>query len=232
MTDQDTIFDNKEPITAPVVAPVQDPVHELVGEGKKYATVEKALESITHAQAHIATVEEDNAALKAQLAEANLAITKATSLDEVLSKISASKEEPVTLAPTIDPQAITQAVLDQLQVADQAKVEQANSAAVVTKLQEKYGEKAEEVYRSMATKVGLSVAQLNALAGKSPMAVLAYFEQVKSEETKAPTGTVVTSSLDGTPLPKEIENPWSNKGGVDLWREIKKETNAKYGIET
>src|SRR4030043_1329496 len=42
-------------------------IAELVGEGKKYKSVEDALKSVPHAQQHIQTLEEENARIKAEL---------------------------------------------------------------------------------------------------------------------------------------------------------------------
>ena len=55
---------------APTTVSIPDNVKDLIGEGKKYATLEKALEALGHSQAHIAKIEADNAELRAKAEKA------------------------------------------------------------------------------------------------------------------------------------------------------------------
>ena len=73
---EETIFEGDKPeetVAAPILDTPTTPLvptelQGIVGEGKKYSTVEAALASIAPAQSHIATIEAENALLKETLA--------------------------------------------------------------------------------------------------------------------------------------------------------------------
>jgi hypothetical protein len=231
MSDQDTIFNNDStPTTDPNDNALPDQLAAVVGEGKKYGTVEEALKSIQPAQEHISKIESENAALRAQVEELNTKVATGAQLDQVLQEISASKEPPAQQAPTVDPQAIDKVVDARLAAAEQVKLKQTNRSAVISELNSKFGSKAEEVYRKVAGDVGLTVAQLNALAESSPTAALAYFANAKGEEQR-PAGTVTTDSLNQDPNQNKAPDKAKLSDGVDLWRQVGDEVRRKYGIE-
>lgn len=198
MTDT-TIFGNNPADPPSVVDPpkpqfqLPDSVAELVGEGKKYASVEKALEALPHAQTHISNLEKE-------LNELREAQKGAMSAEEVLRAIQELKDKPPTQgAPSLDPDALAKLVaplLDsQLTVREAQQRAQANAKQVIDALQAKHGDKAEEVYRAKAQELGISVQKLNELASESPKAALLYF----GAAPVAPQGTrstVNTSALD------------------------------------
>ena len=69
MTD---IFDTPktpEGTPAPTGIKLPDEALDLIGEGKKYGSVEAALKALPHAQKHIATLEAEAQALREQLAK-------------------------------------------------------------------------------------------------------------------------------------------------------------------
>lgn len=198
MTDE-TIF-GTPPADPPLVAEppkpqfqLPDSVAELVGEGKKYASVEKALEALPHAQQHILRLEAEAAELREKVAGSQ-------SAEEVLRAIQELKDKTQTPgAPPLDQEALAKLVASQLDsqltVREAQTRAQENAKQVIQALQAKHGDKAEEVYRAKAAELGLSVQVLNELASKSPKAALAYFGAAPAAPVST-RGSVNTSALD------------------------------------
>lgn len=202
---EQTIFDN-QPDQPPVVDPpkpqfqLPDSVAELVGEGKKYASVEKALEALPHAQTHIQKLE-------TELADLRKAQENSQSAEEVLRAIQEAKEKLQTPGAALDQEALAKLVattLDsQLTVREQQTRAQSNAKQVMEALRQKHGDKAKDVYVAKAEELGISVQRLNELASESPKAALAYFGAAPVASTRTHS-TVNTASLpdnrqDGLP---------------------------------
>lgn len=142
-------------------------VNELVGEGKKYKSVEEALKSVPHAQTHIQKLEDEARQLREELARRKTA-------EELLSEI---KQVQVPQQQTIgsveaDPEVLSQIVEQVLEKKTAQQQAQQNAKSVVEKFTAVYGEKAEKVYNDVAKALGMSQQELNLLAMKSPSAVL------------------------------------------------------------
>jgi len=110
---ESNLFDGAPATPTPVEPPkptptaIPDPLKELIGEGKKYATLDKALESIPHAQAHIQRLEEESRQLREQVASAKAVGEVYETVQELLK---AEKATPA-LAPVVDENAIA-SILD------------------------------------------------------------------------------------------------------------------------
>lgn len=178
MTDE-TIFDTQPTDPSQGVDPPkppqgsQDNDNPLVGEGKKYASVAEALKALEHAQNHISRIESENGELRTKVAGA-------ASAEEVLRAVKEMQEKDRTNGNLpVDGDALAKLVastLDQrLTQREQEALAKANASQVTKALAEKYGDKAEEVYKAKAVELGISVARLNQLASESPKAALAYF---------------------------------------------------------
>ncbi|HEY6020231.1 MAG TPA: hypothetical protein VIY48_10105 [Candidatus Paceibacterota bacterium] len=201
MTDE-TIFgtdDQKSEGTAGAVT-LPDSVKDLIGPGKKYATVEKALESITHAQSHIAQLEAEARTLREKA-------TGAVSQEELLRTVQellAEERKAVTAADkthvtsSLDENVLDDVLERKLADRERRRQEDANVTAVKAAMQEKYGEKAEEMYKAKATELGVGISFLNDVVAKSPEAAsrLLGLEPKKQDSGVAHTrGSVNTSAL-------------------------------------
>lgn len=145
---------------------------DLVGEGKKYKSAEDALKSIPHAQSHIAKLEEEMAKMKEE-------ISKRKAAEDLLEEFKATgfKQEPTTAkTESVDIESVVAKVLSQK---EHQAIAQQNQRKVVEAFDTKFGDKGEEMYVNLAKESGMSVAELNVLAAKSPKALfkLAGFEQ-------------------------------------------------------
>ncbi len=202
MTDE-TIFGTPPADPPSVVEPPKPPQvdltdHPLVGEGKKYASVAEALKALEHAQTHISKIESENGELRTKVAGA-------TSAEEVLRAVKELQEKGRTSgAEPVDAEALAKLVNStleqQLTAREQAQLAKANAAAVTKALAEKYGDKAEEVYKAKAAELGITVARLNQLASESPKAALAYFGTTSGTPAKTQGGV---NPLAMPPAPTE-----------------------------
>jgi len=171
MTDS-TIFTQATPDAALVTPPAStttlpQEVIELVGQGKKYATVDDALKSVPHAQKHIKTLEEELASTKAELEKRK---TAEQLLDEIKSGMKPA-ESPSAFG-QITSDNVAQIVEQTLVKKTQEQVVKTNISKVTSAFSGKYGEKAEEAFKTLAKDTGMSVDELNRLSATSPNAVL------------------------------------------------------------
>lgn len=225
MSEQNTPFGDQptsEVVNQPVVPSIPQEVSEFIGEGKKYKTVEDALKSVPNAQKHISTIEEENRAMKEELAKRKTA-------EELLAEMKSGlvpNETP--LKPSIDANTIAEIVKNQLTQAEQSKKANENIATIVSLFTEKFGDKAkgEAEYIRIAQENGLTIDALNRLSASSPNAVitLAGLKNKSTPPASNSSGSVNTQALQGNnneslsskvkvgATTKEITNAWKIAG--------------------
>ena len=218
----DSIFEGEgtTPPAPPVAQPPALPDHlkELVGEGKKYATVDKALESIPHAQAHISKLEQEMAQLREKVAEA-------AAVDEVYKKLMESMNKPGEATPPIAAGMDEASVLAILEKREAESVAKANVARVKDALVGKYGDKAQEMYETKARELGVPTAFLNEVVRKSPKAAEELFG-IKPKETPSgsTTGSIRTDALNNSQPPAKPKSVMGGATTADMiaaWRAAK-----------
>lgn len=197
MSDNDTIFTADPAAAAPVVkdtvSTVPPELENLVGPGKKYSTLELALKAIAPAQAHIAVLESDNAELRAKLVKLE---ASQKSVDDVLAAVKDGQAKQQE-TPVVDPDSITERVLDTLNQREATKTAEQNLKATSDELIKKFGTKeaAQTALADKAEALGLPVTDLMKVAAKSPAAFLVYFDIKPDLGTPSPTGSVNTAAL-------------------------------------
>lgn len=217
---EETVF--SPPPVDPVVPPVNplpQEVVDFIGVGKKYANEVEALKSVPHAQKHISSLEAELATAKAELDKRK---TAQELLDEI--KASTTTTTPTTVVNGLDQKSVQQLIAQTLENSEIQKKEQSNIKKVTDSFKEKFGEKAEEVYISIAKESGLSIQNLNTLAASSPSAVLklAGFDSktmasklnsdVNTEGLPKPTNTDVSSHVKTGATSRDLVNAWKNAG--------------------
>lgn len=180
-----TIFGNPNtatPATPPVNATqTPDPYANLLGmivneQGvQKYNSVEDALKSVAHAQSYIAQLKAEKAELENKVQTVQVDVSKQAELERTVQELlsrqsSAAPANPA--APAVDPNAIAELVNKTLEQRTAAERAQANQKEVATQLLTKFGAEAEAKYNAAAQELGLTVAEMNEFAAKSPKAVL------------------------------------------------------------
>lgn len=200
----DTIFESKPTTPAqPVVTP-QD-YTSLLGmivneQGEqKYKTIEDALKGGAHAQAYIAKLAAEKAALEARLEAASQHQSREAELERTLQELLAKTQTtsaPTTPVEASNPEDIASLVLKQLEARDAASKAKANQSEVAAKLLETFGAEAEKKYNDAAQELGLTVAEMNEMAAKSPKAVLKALgvgTAVTKAHVPSPQGSVLNT---------------------------------------
>lgn len=181
--------DNQTPVATAINVPPE--LQAMVGEGKKYGTVEAALASIVPAQTHISTLEQENNEYKAKM-ESN------DKLDTILQKLNQPTGEPAVQTSTqqLNVGDIVKAVKNDLEQEATVASKASNRASVEAKLTEKFGESAATKTVEIATSLGMSVQDLTALVESSPTAALQLMGVNVSNATDTRQQTDI---LDGAP---------------------------------
>lgn len=226
----DSIFsaDPAEPVVpnpAPSITLPQE-VAELVGEGKKYKSAEDALKSIPHAQSHISKLEEEMAQMREELAKRKAA-------EELLEELKSTgfKQEPTTTkSDPVDIEQVVAKVLTQKEA--QAKAQE-NQKQVVKAFDGKYGDKGEEMYVKLAEESGMSVAELNLLAARSPKALfkLAGFESKESVpgKTQSSVNTEGFKQESSNNLSAKVPKGATTKDVLQAWRNAGEKVKQNLG---
>ena len=223
MTDE-TIFTTPPvvaavPPAATVPAGLPQDVLEFVGQGKKYANADEALKSVPHAQKHIQSLSEELVATKAEL-------EKRKTAEHLLEEIK--RQNVTTPADTQSPNGLTSETVSKMikdaQVAEQSQqVAKINATKVSDSFVAKYGDKAEEVYNTLAAEAGLSVQMLNQLAATSPLAVLKLagmtgaVSAVGKSSSSINTESLRSTDPNGT-LSARVKQGASTKDLVAAWK--------------
>lgn len=157
-----------------------DPVASLVGEGKKFKTVEDLAKSKLEADNFINTLTGETADLKTRLAQAEAELASRKTVEEQLKAITTNKVVPSVVPVTpVPPQGqvitdedLTNRVKAITERQTQAQTTQANVAQVTDRLLTLYGneDKAKEAVSAKAKELGVSVKFLESAAGQSPAA--------------------------------------------------------------
>lgn len=213
MADQ-SIFDanqNNPQVTpenkpTPTPSPASDNVADLLSQIKnekgeqKYKTLEDALVGLQHSQSFIQTLRKEKQQVEEEVSSLRPVAEKVTELERVVLQLTQPNNAPApTPAPAISEESIAQLVEQTLSKKQQAEVAKANIQAVSVAVQKEFGEQAEQVFYSKAEELGLSRAEVNQLAARTPQAVLKMLgiTEVKQVPNAVPTRTSInTASLE------------------------------------
>lgn len=202
MSDQDTQWNSNEaPTQESNDNQVPEILAELVGSGKKYASVEDAMKSIPHAQSHIQTLESELSQLREDL-------RKRENTEELLAKFLQKKDEgnqqqyPVGDKPTgdtpVDPNAIAEMVTQRLLEKSEAEKRIQNFQAADQAMKKVVGEgKVDEYIKQRLASLGIGMDFAKSVAEKSPTAFLELMgvtHQQSSSDVRA-KGSVATEAF-------------------------------------
>lgn len=212
-----------EQTPAPTIS-IPDNVKDMIGEGKKYATVEKALEALGHSQEFIAQLKEETATLRTR-------VEQAVTNDQVYQTVQdlLKQDRSTNGVATLDEAAVATILERQLTAREQKAIADSNTQSVRDALVSAFHtpEKAEEVFQTRAKELGMTTAALKAMAATTPKAALELLG-VKPAAKPAPAhsrGTVNTEAL--ATVPGQPQKPKSVMGGattneiMDAWRKAK-----------
>jgi hypothetical protein len=204
--------------TTPETTPAQpavalpDEARELIGEGKKYGSVEAALKALPHAQSHISTLERELKELRETLA-------KERALSESMTVING--QAPVKPATPVFDESVISSVIDRkLQETAEKRLSDANVAA-------------SEVWKAKATEIGVSTDFLTQLISKSATAGKELFGLKNDTKPIPPTSgakvntTVLNNSQPTQPV-KPVMGGVKTADLVNAWRAAQAQVMDKY----
>ena len=212
----------------------EDSLKLLVGEGKKYLTVEDMAKATIHGQSHITKLEQEATTFRD-------AQTKQTSIDDILAAIKGGntnqqqqddnqQQTDQSNTDSRDNVSITQQIQDALATHEQGNQATSNVKRVTESLGKVLGARANEVYTKVGRELGVN---LDELAKTSPDAVIQLCTgqgQPSQNNGSLPrtTFTNTTTDLSGELNHKGIQELFA-KGGMS--REKKFELEHKQAIK-
>ena len=149
----------------------EDSLKLLVGDGKKYATVEDMAKGMVHGQSHITKLESEATTLRENA-------QKQTSIDEILAAVNADKgnnqqseQQEQSDQTVVKPDTVDIATQIKNALAEQAQTNsaQTNTQQVTSSLSKALGARAAEVYSQVGKDLGVD---LDELSKTSPEAVI------------------------------------------------------------
>lgn len=183
------------PTDLPPVDENKNYLSDLVGEGKKFKTVEDLAKSKVHADATIDVMTRRLDELTEDYKKTRTEnITKAK-LEEMLDQIANQKQLGINTPPPEAPNTPQwdakelDGLLDtKIKAREVEKQQQANADAVVSKLKQQYGDNYQATVTKQIETLGLSSEDFNALARKSPSALFRTLglDQTNQENFQAP----------------------------------------------
>ena len=225
MSDHDA-FSNKEVTSDQDVKPSATPNSaeqnpsvgsEFVGEGKKYATVDDALNSIAPAQEHISNLEKEMGEMREEL-------TRRDSAQEILNRIDASNSAKDTPIAGLEKESVAQLVNETVSQRDAKKILDANKREVNDKLNSIYGDKSGEVVNTKAKELGVSVEYLQSTAEHSPKA---FYQMVGLSEKSSNESMNFNSDVNTQNLEKNLSGSVQH-GTYKYYQALRKDNPSKY----
>jgi hypothetical protein len=204
-------------------------LEQLVGEGKKYATVEEAAKGLWHAQKHIAGLESNYAELQKEL-------NKRLTAEELLKKVIDHKDTtPAQTSAKGEPQSLDiEALLKKAEESAVAAVQKReletsaskNEERITEALVKKYGtmEKAAEAARQAAQTYGVSIDEFQQMARTKPRVVeglLGLNDSKQRQSTPSPlSGSLNTAGVR--------QNNDATDGSPEYWEKMRQADPKKY----
>ncbi len=235
MTD---LYDGKSPPTQePAVPPgnappLPDEVAELVGPGKKYATLELALKAIKPAQEHISRLEAEAVALREAAAKG----AQVDGMYEAVQELLKAQGKPP--AAGLDEATVASLIDRQLAASKRQETAAQNEAAFKAVFDKQFGEKAKEAFATKAAEAGLTVTQLSDLVRTAPEAA---FRITGVKASAHLTGAKVLSSVNTEtfdhnqrrePEKRNLISGGAKRGDLKAeWAEITEGVNKRNGIQ-
>lgn len=231
MSTEESIFNANGETSPNAVEPttfsIPTEVSELVGEGKKYKTTEEALKALPHAQSHIQKLEEEARSMKEEL-------SRRKAVEEVLAEFKATPNSQSMETPSaqLDEAKLAQLVEQVVEKKKAVEVAKANTSNVVSKMVEKFGDKAEQEFIRVAAENGMTVPFLNSLAARAPEAVLklAGITMEKELYPNKTNSTVNTQAFNNNQLQEQsarVGFKGSTKDLVAAWKVAGEKVKAK-----
>lgn len=165
----------------------------------KYKNLEDALNGLKHAQEYIPSLKSQLTQQEQESQRLREEAGKIAELERSIAALTSQNTQPVTNQPPVfDENMIAELVTRTLTQRQNQEVAQANIQSVVSTLQQSFGVDAEAKFYEKAKEYGMTQEEMNALAAKSPKAVLTMLgvsvQTAPRQNTTAPTNSTVNTS--------------------------------------
>ena len=211
----ETIFD----------APAPNPLEELVGDGKKFQTVEALaaakLEADRTITARNEELERHREEIRRQAEE--LELLRRQPREPLAQEPPRVADRPVEVEPNQD---LASRIREELRQAQEEDLQNQNIRSVAVKLSEVYGssEKAREVVAAKASELGLSVEFLQSVAAKSPKA---FFTQLGLTETTLQAPAASRSDVNTVALANTTSSA-PKQGSYQSYEQLRRDNPKRY----
>lgn len=213
MADQASIFGESSSSVTPTPSgggnppnvPTDTLIANLLGEIKnergeqKYKNLEDALKALKHSQEYIPQLTNTLKQKDEEIATLSGTVSKISEIEKALETLTQRSTTPQqTPGAGMTEEQIAELVTKTLTRSQQEELARTNIATVVRTMQEKFGEKADEIFYAKAEELGMSKAEINAIAAKTPKAVLKLvgIDSVSGTSVSAPgTSTLNTAGI-------------------------------------
>ena len=211
---------NTDPQTK-TTPPAVDPLKELVGEGKKFKTVEDLAKGKLESDNFITQLQTEQAALRKQLAELDEKAKESITLKAVLEKLEQAKKPPSDDKTVTTPVNQNEDFDTKIAQYEQTKSRKTNRELANQSLVEKFNgdaAKASEFVASKAKELGLTKEVMADMAERSPSA----FAQLLGLDSK-------TKQVPPTSFVPGVKQPQSNSPSEELnFLELKHKDKKKF----
>lgn len=187
-----------------------DAIANLLGSIKnesgvqKYKTLEDALVALQHSQTYIPQLTAKLTERETELNTAKKEVERIAELERTLEALTRSNSgESNTSKPAITEEAIAEIVSKTLTRTQQAEVQRKNLNDVVSAMKQVHGDKAEAVFYDRAKELGMSVEEFNALAARTPKAVLEMVGVKATQQSNSGNNTSQSSVNSGAFAPNQ-----------------------------
>lgn len=221
----ETIFDDPAD-PAPASEPREGTkIEDLVGEGKKFRTLDDLVKKIHNADAFIEQLKDEGKNLRDELAKRTNAADNLEELRREIAALKTAPKQPDEPSPNttgeLTAEKLEAVVASVITKQEQSRTARENLAASNQKMAEHFGgvDKAKEVFNQKASELGMSPSELKAIASKSPTA---FFQMVGIAGKPAPKGPNMQSSVTNTAaMPANSGQP--QKGTREYYNSIRRE---------
>lgn len=193
----------------PAIATLLSEIKNERGE-QKYATLQDAIIGLKNSQEYIPTLKQQLTQRETELAEARAQAAKVAELQSAVEALTQREPTPPQGNAGLTPEQVAELVNRSLSDRERAELVKRNTALVASTLQTSLGADAERKYNEKAAELGMTPAELNALAAKSPKAVLGMFGVAAATPQAQSPGSVNTAALQ----PHQDSFVGRNKQGI------------------
>lgn len=214
MTDT-SIFQGDKPVEQQTEQQKQEAL--LVGEGRKYKSVDELEKAYLNADEFIEKLKEENR----QLREAT---TKAKTIDDVLERLQQGQQDHVESAPAkagVSAADLTELVKQTVTGLETQKTREANLLKADKLMKDSFGEKAAEMFNSAAKTPELKAAYMQ-LAATDPERFVTLFGSAPKQQQSLDTGT------QNTQVQFQVQGRQSQPGTKEYFDHIRKTDKNLY----